>query len=224
MDKDTDRKYSTSYKIQRPLCHKYTFIHTAWNVCHKQTTSYLTEGHTVCIYFLINQQIVPKKEETGNYNILYHQHTIVKKHVIGSCIKVLSCFRGCLMPLSPSIKEKVWLVFGGVWMGPCLELWLDQLRNWPPSPRPRTGRHIPRWMLETIHMKPCTWKWTVVITYFIFSPQWFSSNSWLAALIAAMISGVAVAISMTPFDVISTRLYNQPVDEFRRVSLKSLFK
>ncbi|XP_026204125.1 solute carrier family 25 member 34 [Anabas testudineus] len=46
--------------------------------------------------------------------------------------------------------------------------------------------------------------------------QWFSSNSWLAALIAAMISGVAVAISMTPFDVISTRLYNQPVDEFRR--------
>ncbi|XP_045931773.1 solute carrier family 25 member 34 [Micropterus dolomieu] len=49
--------------------------------------------------------------------------------------------------------------------------------------------------------------------------QWFSpqfSNSWLTALIAAMISGVAVAITMTPFDVISTRLYNQPVDEFHR--------
>ncbi|XP_040058924.1 solute carrier family 25 member 34 [Gasterosteus aculeatus] len=46
--------------------------------------------------------------------------------------------------------------------------------------------------------------------------QWFSPNSWLIALIAATISGVAVAISMTPFDVISTRLYNQPVDEFRR--------
>ncbi|KAM3877785.1 solute carrier family 25 member 34 [Diretmus argenteus] len=46
--------------------------------------------------------------------------------------------------------------------------------------------------------------------------QWFSPNSWLIALIAAMISGVAVTITMTPFDVISTRLYNQPVDEFRR--------
>lgn len=50
--------------------------------------------------------------------------------------------------------------------------------------------------------------------------QWFSPNSWLIALIAATISGVAVAISMTPFDVISTRLYNQPVDEFRRVSFR----
>uniref|UniRef100_A0A8C4EK27 Solute carrier family 25 member 34 n=1 Tax=Dicentrarchus labrax TaxID=13489 RepID=A0A8C4EK27_DICLA len=45
---------------------------------------------------------------------------------------------------------------------------------------------------------------------------WFSPNSWLTALIAAMISGVAVAITMTPFDVISTRLYNQPVDESHR--------
>lgn len=34
-----------------------------------------------------------------------------------------------------------------------------------------------------------------------------------------MISGVAVTITMTPFDVISTRLYNQPVDELRRVGL-----
>ncbi|XP_069559364.1 solute carrier family 25 member 34 isoform X1 [Brachyistius frenatus] len=49
--------------------------------------------------------------------------------------------------------------------------------------------------------------------------QWFSPNSWLTVLIAAAISGVAVAISMTPFDVISTRLYNQPVDEFRRGQL-----
>ena len=32
-----------------------------------------------------------------------------------------------------------------------------------------------------------------------------------------MISGVVVTITMTPFDVISTRLYNQPVDELRRV-------
>ncbi|KAM4588861.1 solute carrier family 25 member 34 [Odontesthes bonariensis] len=46
--------------------------------------------------------------------------------------------------------------------------------------------------------------------------QWYNSNRWLTALTAAAISGVAVAITMTPFDVISTRLYNQPVDEFRR--------
>ncbi|XP_058486944.1 solute carrier family 25 member 34 [Solea solea] len=46
--------------------------------------------------------------------------------------------------------------------------------------------------------------------------QWCSPNHWLTALVAAMISGVAVAFTMTPFDVISTRLYNQPVDEFRR--------
>lgn len=57
---------------------------------------------------------------------------------------------------------------------------------------------------------------------FFLSLQWFSPNSWLTALIAAMISGVAVAITMTPFDVISTRLYNQPVDEFRRVSFNNL--
>lgn len=56
------------------------------------------------------------------------------------------------------------------------------------------------------------------------SVQWLGPNSWLVALVAAMISGVAVAITMTPFDVISTRLYNQPVDESHRVfiSLSSL--
>ncbi|XP_062842562.1 solute carrier family 25 member 34 [Trichomycterus rosablanca] len=46
--------------------------------------------------------------------------------------------------------------------------------------------------------------------------QWFSPDSWLVALMAAMVSGVAVAITMTPFDVISTRLYNQPVDELKK--------
>uniref|UniRef100_A0A3P9IXL4 Solute carrier family 25 member 34 n=1 Tax=Oryzias latipes TaxID=8090 RepID=A0A3P9IXL4_ORYLA len=46
--------------------------------------------------------------------------------------------------------------------------------------------------------------------------QWFGSNRWLMALVAASISGVAVAITMTPFDVISTRLYNQPVDKLGR--------
>ncbi|XP_055073332.1 solute carrier family 25 member 34 [Misgurnus anguillicaudatus] len=53
--------------------------------------------------------------------------------------------------------------------------------------------------------------------------QWFSPHSWLTALTAAMISGVVVAITMTPFDVISTRLYNQPVDEFKRGRLYSGF-
>ncbi|KPP66129.1 hypothetical protein Z043_115405, partial [Scleropages formosus] len=46
--------------------------------------------------------------------------------------------------------------------------------------------------------------------------QWFNPNSSLVALTAAMISGIAVTITMTPFDVISTRLYNQPVDEMRK--------
>ncbi|XP_072522284.1 solute carrier family 25 member 34 [Salminus brasiliensis] len=53
--------------------------------------------------------------------------------------------------------------------------------------------------------------------------QWFSPDSWLIALTAAMISGVAVAVTMTPFDVISTRLYNQPVDELKRGRLYSGF-
>lgn len=33
------------------------------------------------------------------------------------------------------------------------------------------------------------------------------------ALAGGMISSVAVAVAMTPFDVVSTRLYNQPVNE-----------
>ncbi|KAJ8260216.1 hypothetical protein GJAV_G00178440 [Gymnothorax javanicus] len=53
--------------------------------------------------------------------------------------------------------------------------------------------------------------------------QWFSTGSWLIALMAAMVSGVAVTITMTPFDVISTRLYNQPVDELHRGRLYSGF-
>ncbi|XP_012688470.1 LOW QUALITY PROTEIN: solute carrier family 25 member 34-like [Clupea harengus] len=46
--------------------------------------------------------------------------------------------------------------------------------------------------------------------------EWFHPHSCLVALTAAMLSGVVVTITMTPFDVVSTRLYNQPVDEFRR--------
>lgn len=40
----------------------------------------------------------------------------------------------------------------------------------------------------------------------------FHENSWLNALLASMISGVAVTFFMTPFDVVSTRLYNQGLD------------
>ncbi|XP_066120317.1 solute carrier family 25 member 35 [Saccopteryx bilineata] len=44
--------------------------------------------------------------------------------------------------------------------------------------------------------------------------QWeiFPPQSWKMALAAAMVSGVAVVLAMTPFDVVSTRLYNQPTD------------
>ncbi|NXK80243.1 S2534 protein, partial [Amazona guildingii] len=42
--------------------------------------------------------------------------------------------------------------------------------------------------------------------------QWFREGSWAAVLAGGMVSGVAVAVTMTPFDVVSTRLYNQPVD------------
>lgn len=38
------------------------------------------------------------------------------------------------------------------------------------------------------------------------------------ALAGGMISSIAVVAVMTPFDVVSTRLYNQPVDRAGRVS------
>lgn len=37
------------------------------------------------------------------------------------------------------------------------------------------------------------------------------------ALSAGMMSSVVVVLAMTPFDVISTRLYNQPVDATGKV-------
>ncbi|XP_030078482.1 solute carrier family 25 member 34 isoform X2 [Microcaecilia unicolor] len=49
--------------------------------------------------------------------------------------------------------------------------------------------------------------------------EWFQDDSWLVALAGGMISSVAVAIAMTPFDVVSTRLYNQPVNEMGRGQL-----
>ncbi|XP_025776169.1 solute carrier family 25 member 35 isoform X1 [Puma concolor] len=44
--------------------------------------------------------------------------------------------------------------------------------------------------------------------------QWeiLPPQSWKVALAAAMVSGIAVVLAMTPFDVVSTRLYNQPTD------------
>ncbi|XP_044277359.1 solute carrier family 25 member 35 isoform X2 [Varanus komodoensis] len=42
--------------------------------------------------------------------------------------------------------------------------------------------------------------------------QIFPKESWLVALSAGMTSSFTVALAMTPFDVASTRLYNQPVD------------
>ena len=45
------------------------------------------------------------------------------------------------------------------------------------------------------------------------------SNSWQSTLAAAMLSGVAVAVAMTPLDVISTRLYNQTLDSNGKESI-----
>lgn len=42
--------------------------------------------------------------------------------------------------------------------------------------------------------------------------EFFEPDSWLAALAASMLSGLAVVACMTPMDVVSTRLYNQGVD------------
>nr|XP_054397133.1 solute carrier family 25 member 34 isoform X2 [Pongo abelii] len=46
--------------------------------------------------------------------------------------------------------------------------------------------------------------------------QWLPEDSWLVALAGGMISSIAVVVVMTPFDVVSTRLYNQPVDRAGR--------
>lgn len=49
--------------------------------------------------------------------------------------------------------------------------------------------------------------------------QWFLEDSWLATLAGGMISSIAVVAVMAPFDVVSTRLYNQPVDRAGRGQL-----
>ncbi|TRZ04363.1 hypothetical protein DNTS_029579 [Danionella cerebrum] len=50
--------------------------------------------------------------------------------------------------------------------------------------------------------------------------QVFPDGSWLVALSAGMISSVVVVMAMTPFDVVSTRLYNQPVDNLGKTLKK----
>lgn len=49
--------------------------------------------------------------------------------------------------------------------------------------------------------------------------QWFLEDSWLVTLAGGMISSIAVVAVMTPLDVVSTRLYNQPVDRAGRGQL-----
>ena len=40
----------------------------------------------------------------------------------------------------------------------------------------------------------------------------FDADSWQGTLLSSVIGSCLVVASMTPFDVVSTRLYNQPVD------------
>ena len=40
----------------------------------------------------------------------------------------------------------------------------------------------------------------------------------MVSLSAGMVASVVVVLAMTPFDVVSTRLYNQPVDHLGKVS------
>lgn len=42
--------------------------------------------------------------------------------------------------------------------------------------------------------------------------QLFDADSWYGTLLSSVIGSCLVVTSMTPFDVVSTRLYNQPVD------------
>ena len=66
-------------------------------------------------------------------------------------------------------------------------------------------------------MQGFVWKLSCTIylnfhSFILLFSQIFSENSWLNALVASMISGFAVTFFMTPFDVVSTRLYNQGLD------------
>uniref|UniRef100_A0A8C5AHT4 Solute carrier family 25 member 35 n=1 Tax=Gadus morhua TaxID=8049 RepID=A0A8C5AHT4_GADMO len=47
----------------------------------------------------------------------------------------------------------------------------------------------------------------------------FSKDSLMVSLSAGMVASVVVVLAMTPFDVVSTRLYNQPVDHLGKGQL-----
>ena len=52
----------------------------------------------------------------------------------------------------------------------------------------------------------------MISIFFVILFQIFAPGSLLTPLVASTASGVVVVLFMTPFDVVSTRLYNQPVD------------
>lgn len=50
------------------------------------------------------------------------------------------------------------------------------------------------------------------------------NGTWMTAFCASLISGIFVSISMSPFDLIATRFYNQGVDaNGKGILYKSLF-
>lgn len=67
-----------------------------------------------------------------------------------------------------------------------------------------TCTRIMYWYTYTVYV------WIMFVS--IFLSQVFRDESILVPITASMISGVAVVVFMTPFDVISTRLYNQGLD------------
>lgn len=61
-----------------------------------------------------------------------------------------------------------------------------------------------------------TWAFIDIIVYMVLLSQIFKPNSVMTTFAASMIGGIVVTICMTPFDVVSTRLYNQPVNHLGR--------
>jgi len=68
---------------------------------------------------------------------------------------------------------------------------------------------LPFFSNHSVYWLLCSWDELVVVEVYL---QLFSPTSWLNALAASMTSGVVVVMLMTPFDVVSTRLYNQGID------------
>lgn len=60
---------------------------------------------------------------------------------------------------------------------------------------------------------------SLVDMYFLNNSLYLKNNHIISTFISSVIGGIAVSTAMTPFDVVSTRLYNQPIDP---VTLKGL--